>query len=58
VGHIRAVWQRLRQAGLTASTKKCKRGSNIVEFLSHRIGNGRMCIPESRVKALREGQGS
>jgi len=48
------VLQRLREAGLTASPKKCKWGGKVVEFLGHKISDGKIGIPESRVAALRE----
>ena len=44
---------RLREVGLTASPKKCTWGSKVVEFLGHSLGEGKINIPESRVKALR-----
>jgi len=52
--HIRQVLLRLREAGLTASPRKCKWGCEMVEFLRHRIGRGIASILESRLKALRE----
>ena len=53
VGHVREVLSRLREAGLMASPKKCTWGSKVVEFLGHSLGEGKVSIPESRVKALR-----
>ena len=53
VGHVREVLSRLREAGLTASPKKCIWGGKVVEFLGHSLGEGKVSIPESRVKALR-----
>jgi len=52
--HVRQLLLRLREAGLTASPKKCRWGCEVVEFLGHRIGGGRASIPESRVHALRD----
>jgi len=48
------VLGRLREAGLTASPKKCVWGGKVVEFLGHRLGDGKMSISEKRVKAMRE----
>jgi len=52
-GHVRAVLERLRGAGLTANHKKCCWGGTWMEFLGHRIGGGRMMVPEKRVEAIR-----
>jgi len=54
VEHVKKVLMRLREAGLTASPRKCRWGGKVVEFLGHRIGGGKTSIPEGRVKALRE----
>jgi len=54
IGHVRKVLSRLREAGLTASPKKCRWGCEVVEFLGHKIGGGKTSIPESRVKVLRD----
>ena len=53
VGYVREVLSTLREAGLTASPKKCTWGGKVVEFLEHSLGEGKVSIPESRVKALR-----
>ena len=52
--HVRKVLLQLRKAGLTASPKKCTWGSKVVEFLGHKLGDGKMSIPDRRVRALRE----
>jgi len=43
--HIRAVLQRLREAGLTASPKKYRWGGKVVEFFGHAICAGKISIP-------------
>ena len=52
--HVRQVLQRLREAGLTASPRKCVWGGKVVEFLGHKLGDGRVSIPDRRVKAMKE----
>ena len=52
-GHVRAVLERLRGAGLMANPKKCCWGGTWMEFLRPRIGGGRMMVPEKRVEAIR-----
>ena len=54
VRHVRQVLQVLRDAGLTASPRKCVWGGKVVEFLGHKLGDGRVSIPDRRVKALKE----
>ena len=54
VRHVRQVLQRLREAGLTASPKKCTWGGKVVEFLGHKLRDGKMSIPDRRVMTLRE----
>ena len=53
MGHVREVLSRLREAGLTASPKKCTWGGKVVQFLGHSLGEGKVSIPESRVNTLR-----
>jgi len=52
--HMREVLARLREAGLTASPKKCTWGGKAVQFLGHSIGEGKISIPEKRVQAIRD----
>ena len=52
--HVRQVLQVLRDAGLTASPRKCVWGGKVVEFLGHKLGDGRVSIPDRRVTALKE----
>jgi len=53
VKQIREVLERLKKFGLTANPKKCVWGVAEIEHLGHRVGKGKVCIPEMRVKALR-----
>ena len=47
--HVRSVLKKLEKAGLTANPKKC---CKMMDFLSHRVGDGTMTIPDKRVDAL------
>ena len=51
---MREVLSRLREAGLTASPRKCTWGGKVVEFLGHKLGDGRVSIPDRRVKATKD----
>ena len=53
MGHVREVLGRLREAGLTASPKKCRWGGRVVEFLGHKLEEGMISIPNRRVEAIR-----
>ena len=44
----------LRKAGLTASPKKCTWGGKVVEFLGYKLGDGKVSIPDRRVRVLKE----
>ena len=50
--HIEEVLESLREAGLTANRRKYKWGGTSVEFLGHRVGGGKMSMPQHRVQAL------
>ncbi len=50
--HLRVVFKRLEEAGLTCQVSKCDFGR--LEFLGHQIGEDVMSVPEHRVKALLE----
>ncbi len=54
VDHLRAVFEVLREAGLTCKRSKCEFGKVRLEFLGHIVGDGVVSIPEARVKALKE----
>ena len=38
--HLRAVFQRLREAGLTAKPRKCQFGMQQCSYLGHVVGSG------------------
>ena len=50
---MREVLSTLREAGLMASPKKCRWGGKVVEFLGHKLRDGRMSIPNRRVEAIK-----
>ena len=50
--HIGLVLARLAEAGLTAKIVKCEWAKSNLEYLGHRIGEGRIAIPEDRVTAI------
>ena len=51
---IDTVLGRLREAGLTANTSKCKWGQTKCEFLGHIVGEGKITPAESKVKVIRD----
>ena len=53
VNGIKEVLERLRKAGLTARPSKCSLGFYQVEFLRHKIGNGKLAPTETKVEAIR-----
>jgi len=50
---VERVLQTLKEAGLTANPRKCVWGGRYVEFLGHKVGGGRMALPEHRAEAFR-----
>ena len=54
VRHVRHVLDCLRRVGLTANPRKCHWGGSRMGFLGHTIGEGKMTIPEDRVRAIGE----
>ncbi len=50
--HIRMVFKRLRQAGLTAKPRKCQFGMAECVYLGHIVGNGRVQPEQSKVEAI------
>jgi len=54
VNHMRAVFDRLKRAKLTVKLSKCFFGCREIEYLGHRIGNGRLSPKEAKVLALLE----
>ena len=51
---IDRVLGRLKRAGLTANTSKCRWGQTKCEFLGHIVGEGKVSPAELKVKAVRE----
>ena len=47
--HVKAVLQAFKQAGLTAKPSKCKQ---YLEFLSHRVGCGKVAVPQHRTEDM------
>ena len=54
IAHIKAVLEALRQSGLTAKPAKCQWGSSKLEYLGHIVGEGKVEVPQARVKAIKE----
>ncbi len=54
VVHLRRLFEVLKVAGLTCKRSKCVFGKKYLEFLGHVIGDGRMRVPEARIKAIAE----
>jgi len=52
--HLRSLFETLREAGLTCKLGKCAFGKKRLEFLGHLIGDGVVCVPEARVRAIRD----
>jgi len=50
--HIRAVLDRLRQAGLTAKPRKCQFGMSHCVYLGHVVGGGVVCPEEPKLRAV------
>ncbi len=53
LGHLKLLFDTLRQAGLTCKKKKCSFGRARLEFLGHQIGGGQISVPAARVEAIR-----
>ena len=52
--HIRAILQRLREAGLTAKAKKCKFGTDHCVHLGHIVGGGTVYPESAKLQAVRD----
>ena len=52
--HIDSVLEALRATGLTAKPEKCVWGKSSLEYLGHKVGLGKVEVPEARVKALKD----
>ena len=50
--HVKAVLQALRQAGLMAKPSKCQWGKQYLEFLGHRVGCGKVAVPQHRTEDM------
>ena len=53
VGHVRAIFERLREAGLTAKLRKCQFGMTNCVYLGHVVGGGFLRPEQSKVDAVR-----
>ena len=51
--HIRAVFSRLREAGLTVKPKKCQFGMRTCTYLGHVVGNGQVKPEAAKLDAVR-----
>ena len=54
ISTLREVLQRLREAGLTARPTKCQLGFEEIEFLGHKIGNGKLEPMLDKVHAIQK----
>ncbi len=54
LGHLEKLFGVLKKEGLTCKKSKCSFGKVRLEVFRHVVGGGEMCIPEARVKALKE----
>ena len=52
--HVREVLERLRKAGLTAKSSKCRFGMEEVEYLGHVVGGGRVKPALSKIQAVKD----
>ncbi len=52
--HVTHVLEALKQAGLTAKPGKCQWGRRHLDYLGHRVGCGRIAVPERRAQAMAE----
>ncbi len=52
--HLRLVLEALRKSGLTAKPSKCQWGCRHLDYLGHRVGGGKVAVPEHRVHAMAE----
>ena len=54
IEHVRKVLSALRVTGLTAKPSKCQWGRRHLDYLGHRVGCGKVAVPEHRVVAMAE----
>ena len=50
--HLRSVFTRLREAGLTAKPSKCTLGATTCTYLGHVVGNGVVCTEPIKLQAV------
>ena len=51
---LKALFQRLREAGLTAKPSKCQVACSELEFLGHMVGSGKLFPTLDKIEALRD----
>ena len=51
---IDTVLGKLKKAGLTAKPSKCEWGKQYLVFLGHKIGGGKVTVPENRARSVAE----
>ena len=51
--HVREVLLCLRRHGLTAKPSKCVWGAKELENLGHKVGRGRVAVPDARMMAVK-----
>ena len=52
--HIRAVMNKLQDAGLTVKPKKCQFATACCTYLGHVVGNGDVCPKQSKLQAVEQ----
>ena len=52
--HLDLVLGKLKEAGLTAKASKCEWGKSRLCYLGHKIGGGRVAVPEDMVTNVKE----
>ena len=52
--HLDLVLGKLKEVGLTAKASKCEWGKSRLCYLGHKIGGGRVAVPEDRVTNVKE----
>ncbi|CAM5165828.1 unnamed protein product, partial [Natator depressus] len=50
--HLQAVFQRIREAGLTVKAKKCQIGLNRITYIEHQVGQGTINTLHAKVNAI------
>ncbi len=52
--HVTHVFEALKDAGLAAKPGKCQWGRRHLDYFGHRVGCGRIAVPEHRAQAMAE----